>query len=133
MGFSFTPLRLTYYALRISHHASRITRYASRITAMNFSLTAEHEMTRQMVREFAAREAAPTIKEHDRAHQVNLDLLHRMAELGILGICIPARYGGAGMDDICLGLACEELERVDSTLRVVMSVHVGLNNLGLLQ
>ena len=100
---------------------------------MDFSLTAEHEMTRQMVREFAAREAASTIKEHDRAHQVNLDLLHRMAELGILGICIPARYGGAGMDYVCLGLACEELERVDSSLRVVMSVHVGLNSLGLLQ
>jgi glutaryl-CoA dehydrogenase (non-decarboxylating) len=100
---------------------------------MDFSLTPEHQMTRQMVREFAEREAAPTVKEHDRAHRVNLDALSRMAELGILGICIPARYGGAGMDYVCLGLACEELERVDTSLRVVMSVHVGLNSLGLLQ
>ena len=100
---------------------------------MDFSLTPEHEMTRQMVREFAEREAAPTIKEHDRAQEVNHDLLRRMAELGILGICIPARYGGAGMDYVCLGLACEELERIDTSLRVVMSVHVGLNSLGLLQ
>jgi len=76
---------------------------------------------------------APTIKEYDRAHKANLDAVHRMAELGLLGICIPARYGGAGMDYVCLGLACEELERVDSSLRVVMSVHVGLNSLGLLQ
>ena len=100
---------------------------------MDFSLTSEHQMTRQMVREFAEREVAPTIKEFDRAHEVNLDAVHRMAELGILGICIPTRYGGAGMDYVCLGLACEELERVDTSLRVVMSVHVGLSSLGLLQ
>jgi alkylation response protein AidB-like acyl-CoA dehydrogenase len=100
---------------------------------MDFSLSPEHEMTRHMVREFAEREAALTIKEYDRAHQINLDALQRMAELGLLGICIPAHYGGAGMDYICLGLACEELERVDTSLRVVMSVHVGLNSLGLLQ
>ncbi len=100
---------------------------------MDFSLTPEQEMTQRMVREFAEKEAAPTIKEYDRAQRVNWEILPRMAELGILGICIPARYGGAGMDYICLGLACEELERVDTSLRVVMSVHVGLNSLGLLQ
>jgi alkylation response protein AidB-like acyl-CoA dehydrogenase len=100
---------------------------------MDFSLTPEHEMTRQMVGEFVEREVAPTIKEYDRAHRVNLDILPRMAEPGLLGICIPTRYGGAGMDYICLGLACEELERVDSSLRVVLSVHIGLNSLGLLQ
>jgi alkylation response protein AidB-like acyl-CoA dehydrogenase len=60
-------------------------------------------------------------------------VLPRMAELGILGICLPVRYGGQGMDYIALGLACEELEAVDTSLRVVMSVHVGLNSLGLLQ
>jgi len=60
-------------------------------------------------------------------------VLPRMGELGILGINIPVRYGGQGMDYISLGLACEELEAVDSTLRVVMSVHMGLNSMGLLQ
>jgi alkylation response protein AidB-like acyl-CoA dehydrogenase len=60
-------------------------------------------------------------------------ILPRLAELGILGICLPVRYGGQGMDYLALGLACEELEAVDSTLRVVMSVHVGLNSLGLFQ
>ena len=58
---------------------------------MDFSLSPEHEMTRQMVREFAEREVAPTIKEYDRAHKVNLDILSRMAELGLLGICVPTR------------------------------------------
>jgi len=100
---------------------------------MDFSLSPEHEMSRHMVREFAEREAAPTVKEYDRVQQPNLGLLARMADLGLLGICIPAHYGGAGMDYICLGLVCEELERADTSLRVVMSVHLGLNSLGLLQ
>ena len=53
--------------------------------------------------------------------------LKGMADLHLLGICIPEEYGGAGMDYISLGLVCEELEYVDTHLRVIMSVHVGLN------
>ena len=56
-----------------------------------------------------------------------------MAEQGLLGICLPVRYGGEGMDYLSLGIACEELERVDTSARVIMSVHVGLNSLALLQ
>src|SRR5947209_16166262 len=55
-----------------------------------------------------------------------------MAKLGLLGISVPQEYGGAGMDYICLGLASEELEYVDTSLRVIMSVHTGLNCLTLL-
>src|ERR1043166_6729098 len=54
-----------------------------------------------------------------------------MAELGLLGVCIPEQYGGAGFDYISLGLVCEELEAVDTFLRVAMSVHTGLNSLTL--
>ncbi len=100
---------------------------------MDFELTEEHKMIARMVRDFAEKEVAPYIKEYDRAHKPFTKAIYRMAELGILGICIPVRYGGQGMDYISLGLACEELERVDSSLRVVLSVHVGLNSLGLLQ
>lgn len=100
---------------------------------MDFSLTPEHEMVVRMVRDFAEKEVTPYVKEYDRAHQPFVRAIERMAELGILGICIPVRYGGQGMDYISLGLACEELERVDTFLRVAMSVHVGLNSLGLLQ
>ena len=56
----------------------------------------------------------------------------RMAALGLLGISIPAEYGGAGMDYVALGLACEELEYVDTSLRVILSVHAALNSLTLL-
>ncbi|MBC7250262.1 MAG: acyl-CoA dehydrogenase family protein [Anaerolineae bacterium] len=100
---------------------------------MDFALTEEHEMIRKAVREFAEREIAPTIKEHDRAQTFDRSLLPKMAAQGLLGICLPVRYGGAGMDYIALGLACEELERVDTSARVIMSVHVALCSLTLLQ
>jgi alkylation response protein AidB-like acyl-CoA dehydrogenase len=100
---------------------------------MDFALTEEHRMAQNMVREFAQREVAPIIKEHDRKQEMAPFILPRMAELGILGVCLPLRYGGQGMDYITLGLVCEELEAVDSTLRVVMSVHMGLNSMGLFQ
>lgn len=100
---------------------------------MNFALNEEHRMVQQMVRGFVQKEVAPIIKEYDRAQEMAPFILPRMAELGVLGICIPVRYGGQGMDYITLGLACEELEACDSTLRVVMSVHMGLNSMALLQ
>ncbi len=100
---------------------------------MDLTPTEEHHMAVRMVRDWAEKEVAPVIKEYDREHKVNRHAVERMAELGFLGICIPVRYGGQGMDYVALGLVCEELERVDTSLRVVMSVHVGLNNMGLLQ
>jgi glutaryl-CoA dehydrogenase (non-decarboxylating) len=100
---------------------------------MDFTLSEEHQMVQKMVRDFAEREIAPVIKEHDRAQTFDRSLLPKMAAQGILGICIPVRYGGAGMDYISLGLTCEELERTDTSARVIMSVHVGLNSMALLQ
>jgi glutaryl-CoA dehydrogenase (non-decarboxylating) len=100
---------------------------------MDFNLSDEHRMVQQMVRDFAQKEVAPVIKEYDRRQEMAPFVLDRLAKLGILGICLPVRYGGQGMDYIALGLACEELEAVDTTLRVVLSVHIGLNSLGLLQ
>ncbi len=90
-------------------------------------------MVQRMVREFAQKEVAPVIKDCDRKQQMAEFVLPRMGELGILGICLPVKYGGQGMDYIALGLACEELEAVDTSLRVVMSVHVGLNSMALFQ
>lgn len=93
---------------------------------MDFALSQEHQMTRNMVRGFAQKEIAPVIKEYDRKQEPIPFALKRMGELGILGLPFPIRYGGAGMDYIAWGLACEELEAVDTSLRVVMSVHTGL-------
>src|SRR5213592_2086492 len=99
---------------------------------LNFNLTADHRLLEQSVREWAGREVAPRIRELDRAHQFDRGILPQMAELGLLGISVPQKYGGAGMDYIALGLASEELEYVDTSLRVILSVHAGLNCLTLL-
>lgn len=99
---------------------------------IDLDLTEEHRLLEQTVREWAAREVAPHIAELDRAHRFDPRILPQMAELGLLGICVPAEYGGAGMDYLSLGLASEELEYVDTSLRVILSVHVGLNSLSLL-
>ena len=100
---------------------------------MDFSLSNEHSMVQKMVRDFAQKEVAPVIKEYDRKQEPIPWALDRMGELGILGICFPVKYGGQGMDYLSLGLACEELEAVDSTLRVVISVHVGLSGMTIFQ
>jgi len=99
---------------------------------LDFDLTEEQRLLEQSVGEWAAREVAPKIRELDRAHKFDRGILPQMAELGLLGVSVPTEYGGAGMDYICLGLASEELEYVDTSLRVILSVHVGLNSLTLL-
>ena len=100
---------------------------------MDFLFTEEQVMARDMVRDLAREKIYPTLKEWDRKHQPHPDVLPLLAENGVLGINVPVRYGGQGFDYITLALACEELERIDASLRVVMSVHAGLNNLALLQ
>jgi len=99
---------------------------------IDLDLTDEQRLLEGSVREWAARSVAPRIRELDRAHQFDKSLLPQMAGVGLLGICIPESSGGAGMDYISLGLASEELEYVDTSLRVILSVHVGLNSLTLL-
>jgi glutaryl-CoA dehydrogenase (non-decarboxylating) len=98
---------------------------------IDFELTEDHKALVQTVREFAQKEVAPHIKEWDEKQQFDPSVLKKMAALNLLGVCIPEEYGGAGFDYISLGLVCEELEAVDTFLRVVMSVHTGLNSLTL--
>jgi glutaryl-CoA dehydrogenase (non-decarboxylating) len=100
---------------------------------ISFDLTEEQRLLEHSVREWGAREVAPYIRENDRSHRFDRErILGGMAQLGLLGVSVPQEYGGAGMDYISLGLASEELEYVDTSLRVIMSVHAGLNCLSLL-
>ena len=100
---------------------------------ISFDLTGEQQLLEQTIREWGAREVAPRIHDLDREHRFDKTLIiDGMKRLGLLGISVPQEYGGAGMDYICLGLASEELEYVDTSLRVIMSVHAGLNSLSLL-
>ncbi|MEE3254465.1 MAG: acyl-CoA dehydrogenase family protein [Chloroflexota bacterium] len=100
---------------------------------MDFSLSEEHHAVQNLARDFAEKEVAPIIKDADRKQEMPAFILPRLGELGLLGLCIPVKYGGQGMDYITLGLVCEELDYVDISLRTALSVHLGLNSLGLLQ
>src|SRR6187399_2036142 len=99
---------------------------------LDFDLTEEQRLLEQSVREWGAREVAPRIRELDRQHRFDPAIVPQMADLGLLGCSVPQEYGGAGMDYVSLGLISEELEYIDTSLRVIMSVHMGLNCLTLL-
>ena len=99
---------------------------------IDFDLSDDHQLLERTVSEWAAREIAPRIRELDRSHTFDRGILPQMAGLGLLGVSVPEQYGGAGMDYISLGVACEALEYVDTSLRVILSVHAGLNSLTLL-
>src|SRR2546427_12325609 len=99
---------------------------------INFDLTEEQRLLEQSVREWAAREVAPRIHDLDREHRFDTKIFPLMASLGLLGVSVPQEYGGAGMDYISLGIASEELEYLDTSLRGIMSVHAGLSCLTLL-
>ncbi len=99
---------------------------------MNFELNQDHQAVQKLCYEFGQKYIIPNIRENDRENKFDRSVLARMAESDILGICLPEKYGGAGMDYISLGLACEELEYADTSARVILSVHIGLNSLTLL-
>ncbi len=80
-----------------------------------------------------ARQLEPEVVAADRAGRPADRAAHGLAQAGLLGLCLPRRYGGLGGDYLALGLACEELEAVDATLRVTVSVHLGLHALGIFQ
>ncbi|MHA2363479.1 MAG: acyl-CoA dehydrogenase family protein [Candidatus Hodarchaeales archaeon] len=100
---------------------------------IDFELTEEQKAVQSMVRDFTAKEIIPFVREWDKTHRVDYNLTKKLGDLGILGICIPEKYGGAGADFISAALACEELEYGETSFRVIMSVHLGLNSCGLLQ
>jgi alkylation response protein AidB-like acyl-CoA dehydrogenase len=100
---------------------------------MDFSLNDEYKMIQRMVRDFAQKEVAPLIKAYDRKREFPVELLPRMAELGLLGVCIPIRYGGAGMDYVSLGIVSEGLEWADSSVRETIAVHTALNSMTIFQ
>ncbi|MGK4151400.1 acyl-CoA dehydrogenase family protein [Kurthia gibsonii] len=100
---------------------------------MNFQFSDEQNMLRQTVRQFVDAEIMPYIAEWDATGGFDPAIWKKLADLGLLGICIPEAYGGSGMDYNALAIACEELERGDTAFRTAVSVHVGLNSMTLLQ
>ncbi|NPV27341.1 MAG: acyl-CoA dehydrogenase [Firmicutes bacterium] len=93
---------------------------------MNFILSEEHQMLRQMVRDFAEKELAPGAKERDEKEEFPLELWHKVGELGLAGIPWEEKYGGAGSDFLAYAIAVEELSRVDASMGVTLSAHTSL-------
>lgn len=100
---------------------------------MNFDFSEEQVMLRETVRSFVDKEIIPFIGEWDSKGIFEPSIMKRLAELGLMGVCIPEAYGGSGMDYNALAIVCEELERGDTAYRTAVSVHTGLNSLTLLQ
>lgn len=100
---------------------------------MNFDFSEEQVMLRKMVRSFVDKEIIPNIQKWDEDGHFDPQILTRLGELNLMGVCIPEEYGGSGMDYNSLAIVCEELERGDTAFRTAVSVHIGLNSLTLLQ
>ena len=93
---------------------------------MDFELTDEQQLIREAVREFAESEVAPIAAEVDRDHRFPSELVPRMAELNIMGMPYPEKFGGAGADNVSYMIAAEELARACATTSVILLAHASL-------
>jgi alkylation response protein AidB-like acyl-CoA dehydrogenase len=91
--------------------------------------TDEHEMLRSMVQDFAKNEVEPVAQELDEKGEFPRDLVNQMGELGLLGIPVPEKYGGAGMDTIAYTAAVIELAKADASLAITMAAHTSLGTM----
>jgi butyryl-CoA dehydrogenase len=89
---------------------------------MDFALTQDQKMVRDMVREFATKELEPIAAEIDESREFPTATLKKMAGLGLMGVVIPEKYGGAGMDFTTLAIICEEISRVCASHGVITAV-----------
>ena len=93
---------------------------------MDFAFSEQHSLLRQTVRDFARSEVAPHAQKWDREERFPHEIVPKLAELGLLGIRIPAAYGGAEMDTVAYAICVEELARVDGSLALTVASHNGL-------
>jgi len=93
---------------------------------LDATLSDDQTLLARSVREFAQRELGPNVRAWDDAQQFPLELLPKLAELGLMGIQIPEAYGGAGMSAVDYCLALEELARVDPSIALSVAAHNGL-------
>jgi butyryl-CoA dehydrogenase len=93
---------------------------------VKFALTSEQELIQKTAREFAANEIAPYAAEWDREAHFPGEVVKKLAELGFLGMNVPAELGGAGLDTLSYTLAVEEISRGDASVGVIMSVNNSL-------
>ena len=93
---------------------------------MDFDFDEHHRLLRQSVREFARVEIAPNAQRWDREERFPLELVPKLAGMGLLGIRIPEEYGGSGMDTQAYAICVEEIARVDGSTALTVASHNGL-------
>lgn len=103
------------------------------MTNQGFVLSDEHKMIRQAARDFAQNEIAPIAEEVDESGEFPMETIKKMGEMGFMGIQVPEKYGGAGMDTLSYVLALEEICKVDASHGTIMSVNNSLYNYAILR
>ncbi len=93
---------------------------------MDFQLTKEQDMIRKLIRDFADAEVAPGANERDKTGTFPTDVFAKLAELGMLGLPFPEKYGGADADTTCFSIVVEELSRVCGSTGITYSAHISL-------
>jgi len=93
---------------------------------MNFELTDIQRDIQRMCREFAAKELIPNARKWDETHEWPTAAVQKLAELSLLGVAVPEKYGGAGLDNVCYAIAMEEISRGCASTGVIMSVNNSL-------
>lgn len=99
---------------------------------MDFDLTSDQREIQALTRDFAKAEIEPNASQWDRDHHFPRDLFGKLAELGLMGACVPEEYGGAGVDFLSYILVLEELSRADAGVGVTVAVHTSAVTLPLL-
>ncbi len=99
---------------------------------MDFELTPDQQAIQSLARELAEAEIVPNAGEWDRAHRFPDELYPKLAELGLMGVCVPEEYGGAGADFVSYVLVLEELSRADAGVGVTVAVHTSAARLPIL-
>jgi len=99
---------------------------------MDFALSDDQREIQALAREFAQAEIEPHASQWDRDHAFPQELLGKLAELGLMGVCIPEAYGGAGADFLSYVLVLEELSRADAGVGVTVAVHTSAVTLPIL-
>src|ERR687885_1814063 len=99
---------------------------------MEFELSPDQREIQALAREFAQAEIEPNAGQWDREHRFPRELFTELAELGLMGVCIPEEYGGAGADFLSYILVLEELSRADAGVGVTVAVHTSAVTLPIL-
>jgi alkylation response protein AidB-like acyl-CoA dehydrogenase len=98
---------------------------------MDFTLSKEHQMFRQMVHEFVEQEVRPRAKQQDKQESIEPELIRKMGDAGLLGVPFPQKYGGGGLGETGYCILMEEMGRVDTSTATLIGAHIGIGTMAI--